>query len=102
MSFIEVSDPTMTEVTKHENSSINLTCTVDSNPGSRITLLKSSDTITSVVKAKQIFYKKEKISCDTAGIYTCVGYNDYNGETRPSKELQLYVTCKYHIYFSYH
>ncbi|XP_060575522.1 hemicentin-1-like [Ruditapes philippinarum] len=94
MSFFEVSEPTMTDVTKHENSSINLQCTVDSNPGSTIAILKSRENIASVVKAKQISYKKEKISCDAAGLYTCVAYNDYNGETRPSKELRLYVTCK--------
>ncbi|XP_053372734.1 hemicentin-1-like [Mercenaria mercenaria] len=93
-SFTEVNHPTMHEVTVSENSSIRLQCEVDSYPGSRIRILKDGETQNSTENTSQISFTNSKVACDTAGIYSCVGFNEYNTEeNKASKDLKLFVTC---------
>ncbi|XP_052799876.1 hemicentin-2-like isoform X2 [Mya arenaria] len=91
-SFRESSNPADV-VTLNQGDPLNITCTVDSNPGSFISIKNSGHVLNTTQTGRSISYSEGKSSCETnMGVYNCLGRNDHNSGY-VNKTLTILIRC---------
>ncbi|XP_053378858.1 hemicentin-2-like [Mercenaria mercenaria] len=73
---------------------VQLTCVVDSNPDSNISILFNETILEQTAKSKRLTFNMKKADCSNAGVYTCIGGNEYNYGNMARANLTVFVKCK--------
>ncbi|XP_053379964.1 hemicentin-1-like [Mercenaria mercenaria] len=77
---------------------VQLTCVVDSNPDSNISILFNETILEQIAKSKRLTFNMKKADCSNAGVYTCFGGNEYNYGNMARANLTVFVKCEYNCF----
>ncbi|XP_052764409.1 uncharacterized protein LOC128206151 isoform X2 [Mya arenaria] len=80
-------------VIKAESELVTFVCTVDSNPGSTIELIKDNEVKHSVHDTNFIQFPTVRCTCWDAGVYSCRSSNQFNHDGPSVKNIELIITC---------
>ena len=94
MEFIDIMKPSENPVIIHEHERLVLVCTVDSYPGSSISISRLNNLLEHNVDTNKLLLTLENVRCDDTGVYVCSARNEYiDGSTESKQELQVFVRC---------
>ena len=82
-------------VTVNETDSVQIECTVESDPSSTIEIKFKDTILKSDENTRKLIYNLEDTTCLDTGVYTCSTRNEYNYGKDSEKELKINIRCKY-------
>ncbi|KAH3704429.1 hypothetical protein DPMN_079485 [Dreissena polymorpha] len=83
--------PGETHINLTENEPVNMTCILESNPGSTISIRKDAELKQEKANTNSISYTIYG-RCEDTGVHICTGKNEYPGS--PRKQIDVRVLCK--------
>lgn len=86
--------PGLRNVTTREGDSISFYCKTSGRPEADVTIYKEVEEKASVINTGQISYTINNVSCDEAGLFTCLAFNRINTEIS-KEDLRLFIKCSY-------
>ena len=79
-----------------ENDPVLITCYVDSNPGSTVSLFQGTNRLTEIEQRLILNYSISSAQCSSSNQYTCKADNGISNVEQPVvKTVQVNIECKF-------